>query len=198
MFDPDKKTCCVSATIRCCASVCVASFRNTEVCWHYPSLPTAKSDKKVCCHVHRLPARRSSLVTESGRSSLGQIHVCRKQLAPVLLWLLGSPKVHFVYEALPCAHKWKNSVLLGGDRSTASIFSFAVQVDRYKLANGNHVILLAEGRLVNLGCATGHPSFVMSNSFTNQVLAQIELWTNNSGYNKYKRGQVYMLPKTVS
>jgi len=67
------------------------------------------------------------------------------------------------------------------------------QVDRYKLANGNHIILLAEGRLVNLGCATGHPSFVMSNSFTNQTLAQIELWTKPS---LYKVG-VHMLPKKL-
>merc|ERR1712176_729914 len=71
------------------------------------------------------------------------------------------------------------------------------QVDRYTLPNGNHIILLAEGRLVNLGCATGHPSFVMSNSFTNQVLAQMELWTNNKDYQKYKRGLVYMLPKDL-
>ena len=68
------------------------------------------------------------------------------------------------------------------------------QVDRYTLSNGNHIILLAEGRLVNLGCAMGHPSFVMSNSFTNQVLAQIELWTKSK---EYEIG-VYMLPKTVS
>jgi len=67
------------------------------------------------------------------------------------------------------------------------------QVDRYTLPNGRHVILLAEGRLVNLGCATGHPSFVMSNSFTNQVLAQIELWTKSK---EYKIG-VYMLPKSL-
>merc|ERR1711890_2586 len=67
------------------------------------------------------------------------------------------------------------------------------QVDRYTLPTGNHVILLAEGRLVNLGCAMGHPSFVMSNSFTNQVLAQIELWTKND---KYSVG-VYMLPKKL-
>jgi adenosylhomocysteinase len=67
------------------------------------------------------------------------------------------------------------------------------QVDRYKLPSGNHVVLLAEGRLVNLGCAMGHPSFVMSNSFTNQVLAQIELWTKND---KYPIG-VYMLPKKL-
>merc|ERR1712142_621149 len=67
------------------------------------------------------------------------------------------------------------------------------QVDRYQLPSGNHVILLAEGRLVNLGCAMGHPSFVMSNSFTNQVLAQIELWTKND---KYPIG-VYMLPKKL-
>lgn len=74
--------------------------------------------------------------------------------------------------------------------------SIKAQVDRYTLPNGNHLILLAEGRLVNLGCATGHPSFVMSASFTNQTLAQIELWTNNKD-NKYKRGEVYMLPKQL-
>merc|ERR1712139_156172 len=65
------------------------------------------------------------------------------------------------------------------------------QVDRYTLSNGRHVILLAEGRLVNLGCGTGHPSFVMSASFTNQVIAQIELWNNSSKYEK----KVYVLPK---
>ena len=64
------------------------------------------------------------------------------------------------------------------------------QVDIYNV-DGNDIILLAEGRLVNLGCATGHPSFVMSNSFTNQTLAQIELWTNNAQYDK----NVYVLPK---
>lgn len=67
------------------------------------------------------------------------------------------------------------------------------QVDRYKLKNGNHIIVLAEGRLVNLGCATGHSSFVMSNSFTNQVLAQIELWTKPK---EYPVG-VHMLPKKL-
>ena len=64
------------------------------------------------------------------------------------------------------------------------------QVDKYNI-NGNDIILLAEGRLVNLGCATGHPSFVMSNSFTNQTLAQIELWKNKDAY----ENDVYMLPK---
>ncbi len=64
------------------------------------------------------------------------------------------------------------------------------QVDMYNV-NGNDIILLAEGRLVNLGCATGHPSFVMSNSFTNQTLAQIELWNNSDNY----ENDVYMLPK---
>lgn len=64
------------------------------------------------------------------------------------------------------------------------------QVDMYNV-NGKDIILLAEGRLVNLGCATGHPSFVMSNSFTNQTLAQIELWLNSEKYDN----QVYMLPK---
>lgn len=70
------------------------------------------------------------------------------------------------------------------------------QVDRYTLKNGRHVILLAEGRLVNLGCAMGHPSFVMSNSFTNQVLAQIELYTKHNTKEAYKIG-LYVLPKTL-
>ncbi len=65
------------------------------------------------------------------------------------------------------------------------------QVDQIKLPNGNRITLLAEGRLVNLGCATGHPSFVMSNSFTNQVLAQIELWRDGDKYGN----DVYVLPK---
>jgi adenosylhomocysteinase len=64
------------------------------------------------------------------------------------------------------------------------------QVDIYNV-NGNEIIILAEGRLVNLGCATGHPSFVMSNSFTNQTLAQLELWQNSANY----ENDVYMLPK---
>lgn len=64
------------------------------------------------------------------------------------------------------------------------------QVDKYSV-NGKDILLLAEGRLVNLGCAMGHPSFVMSNSFTNQTLAQLELWTNNDQYGN----DVYMLPK---
>eukprot|EP00353_Schmidingerella_taraikaensis_P005571 CAMPEP_0185577926 /NCGR_PEP_ID=MMETSP0434-20130131/11481_1 /TAXON_ID=626734 ORGANISM="Favella taraikaensis, Strain Fe Narragansett Bay" /NCGR_SAMPLE_ID=MMETSP0434 /ASSEMBLY_ACC=CAM_ASM_000379 /LENGTH=480 /DNA_ID=CAMNT_0028195623 /DNA_START=35 /DNA_END=1477 /DNA_ORIENTATION=- len=68
------------------------------------------------------------------------------------------------------------------------------QVDRYVFPDGHAVILLAEGRLLNLGCATGHPSFVMSNSFTNQTLAQIELWTERDS-GKYETGKVYVLPK---
>ncbi len=65
------------------------------------------------------------------------------------------------------------------------------QVDEVEFPDGKRILLLAEGRLVNLGCATGHPSFVMSASFTNQVLAQIELWTNPDGYER----KVYVLPK---
>ena len=67
------------------------------------------------------------------------------------------------------------------------------QVDHIIFPDGKRIILLAEGRLVNLGCATGHPSFVMSNSFTNQVLAQIELWQNKGKYEK----KVYILPKQL-
>jgi adenosylhomocysteinase len=72
----------------------------------------------------------------------------------------------------------------------ASKIEIKPQVDKYTI-NGKDIIILAEGRLVNLGCATGHPSFVMSNSFTNQTLAQIELWKNSAAYNN----DVYMLPK---
>ena len=67
------------------------------------------------------------------------------------------------------------------------------QVDKYTFPNGHEIFMLAEGRLVNLGCATGHPSFVMSNSFSNQVLAQLDLWKNKD---TYKVG-VYVLPKKL-
>ena len=67
------------------------------------------------------------------------------------------------------------------------------QVDEIEFPSGKRIILLAEGRLVNLGCGTGHPSFVMSASFTNQTLAQIELWTNGSKY----ENKVYVLPKEL-
>merc|ERR1712046_352271 len=70
------------------------------------------------------------------------------------------------------------------------------QVDKFVFESGNGVIVLAEGRLLNLGCATGHPSFVMSCSFTNQVLAQLELWKEKDT-DKYTRGKVYVLPKTL-
>lgn len=76
------------------------------------------------------------------------------------------------------------------DNHGSSKIEIKPQVDKYNV-NGKDIIILAEGRLVNLGCATGHPSFVMSNSFTNQTLAQIELWTNADAY----ENKVYMLPK---
>ncbi|KAJ1978581.1 S-adenosyl-L-homocysteine hydrolase [Dimargaris verticillata] len=78
-------------------------------------------------------------------------------------------------------------------KNAAACSSIKPGVDRYTMANGRHVILLAEGRLVNLACATGHPSFVMSNSFSNQVLAQIALWTNAAAYPL----GVHMLPKKL-
>jgi len=67
------------------------------------------------------------------------------------------------------------------------------QYDKYTFPGGNSIYMLAEGRLVNLGCATGHPSFVMSNSFTNQTLAQIDLWKNRDQY----KPEVYRLPKRL-
>ena len=70
------------------------------------------------------------------------------------------------------------------------------QVDNFVYSNGKGPIVLAEGRLLNLGCATGHPSFVMSCSFTNQVIAQLELW-NERDTGKYKLDQVYLLPKEL-
>ncbi|MFT6166052.1 MAG: adenosylhomocysteinase [Vicingaceae bacterium] len=76
------------------------------------------------------------------------------------------------------------------DNSGAEKVEIKPQVDKYRL-DGKDIILLAQGRLVNLGCATGHPSFVMSNSFTNQTLAQIELWKNSDSY----ENKVYTLPK---
>lgn len=90
---------------------------------------------------------------------------------------------HFDYEL---DVKWLN------DNSTQKV-TIKPQVDRYTLKNGRHIIVLAEGRLVNLGCAHGHPSFVMSNSFTNQVLAQIELFTKQG---QYSIG-VHILPKKL-
>ena len=77
--------------------------------------------------------------------------------------------------------------------SSLSVHEIKPQVDQIEWPDGKRITLLAKGRLVNLGCATGHPSFVMSNSFANQVLAQIELWQNNDQYEK----QVYVLPKIL-
>jgi adenosylhomocysteinase len=77
--------------------------------------------------------------------------------------------------------------------SGAKHLNIKPQVDKYTFANGNAIFLLAEGRLVNLGCATGHPSFVMSNSFSNQTLAQLDLWANKDNY----QAKVYILPKKL-
>ena len=81
--------------------------------------------------------------------------------------------------------------MAGLEDSGATRETIKPQVDQWSFPEGHAIIVLAEGRLVNLGCATGHPSFVMSNSFSNQVIAQIELWCNNKDYDR----QVYVLPK---
>jgi adenosylhomocysteinase len=78
--------------------------------------------------------------------------------------------------------------------STVKEINVKPQVDRFIFADGHAIILLARGRLVNLGCATGHPSFVMSSSFTNQVMAQLTLWQETS---KYEAGKVYVMPKKL-
>jgi adenosylhomocysteinase len=81
---------------------------------------------------------------------------------------------------------------LNADKSAKKL-NIKPQVDQYTFPNGNSIFVLAEGRLVNLGCATGHPSFVMSNSFANQTLAQIDLWKNRDTY----KVDVYTLPKKL-
>ncbi len=84
-----------------------------------------------------------------------------------------------------------NEIDVAGLGEIAERINIKPQVDEWKFSDGHSIILLSEGRLLNLGNATGHPSFVMSNSFTNQTIAQIELWTKNDEYEK----QVYVLPK---
>jgi len=88
-----------------------------------------------------------------------------------------------------------NEIDMAGLAKTPGIEKINIkpQVDEWVFPDGHAIIVLSEGRLLNLGNATGHPSFVMSNSFTNQTLAQIELWTNNDAYDK----QVYVLSKEL-
>jgi adenosylhomocysteinase len=86
-----------------------------------------------------------------------------------------------------------NEIDMAGLMKIAKCTEIKPQVDRFEFEGGNGVIMLAKGRLLNLGCATGHPSFVMSTSFTNQTLAQVELWANR-GTDKYEK-KVYVLPK---
>merc|ERR1712086_201665 len=90
-----------------------------------------------------------------------------------------------------------NEIDMDGLMKITTRMNIKPQVDKFVFADGTGVIVLAEGRLLNLGCATGHPSFVMSCSFTNQVLAQIELWNERHTEDKYKRGEVYVLPKEL-
>ena len=89
-----------------------------------------------------------------------------------------------------------NEIDMDGLMKASKRINIKPQVDKFEFPSGKGVIVLAEGRLLNLGCATGHPSFVMSCSFTNQVLAQLELW-NEKDTGKYTRGKVYVLPKTL-
>jgi len=87
-----------------------------------------------------------------------------------------------------------NEIDMDGLMKITTRMNIKPQVDKFVFADGTGVIVLAEGRLLNLGCATGHPSFVMSCSFTNQALAQLELWKEKTS-GKYARGHVYLLPK---
>merc|ERR1711881_116640 len=88
-----------------------------------------------------------------------------------------------------------NEIDMAGLMKATTRENIKPQVDRFVFPDGHGVIMLAEGRLLNLGCATGHPSFVMSCSFTNQALAQVELWKNKDT-DKYKN-DVYILPKEL-
>jgi adenosylhomocysteinase len=87
-----------------------------------------------------------------------------------------------------------NEIDMAGLMKATTRVNIKPQVDKFVFPDGHGIIVLAEGHLLNLGCATGHPSFVMSSSFTNQTLAQIELWSNR-GTSKYETGKVYILPK---
>ena len=115
------------------------------------------------------------VITTTGNKDIVRIEHMREMKDMAILGNIG----HFDNEIQVAAlrnHKWTN---------------IKDQVDMIEMPNGNRIILLSEGRLLNLGNATGHPSFVMSASFTNQVLAQIELWTKGDQYNN----DVYILPK---
>jgi adenosylhomocysteinase len=87
-----------------------------------------------------------------------------------------------------------NEIDMAGLEKMTTRQNIKPQVDKFIFPDGHGVVVLAEGRLLNLGCATGHPSFVMSASFTNQTLAQVELWANRTN-DKYESGKVYILPK---
>ncbi len=117
------------------------------------------------------------VITTTGNKDIVQSHHFEAMKDKIIVCNIG----HFDNEI---DMTWLN------DTHGASKVEIKPQVDKYTI-DGKDIIVLAEGRLVNLGCATGHPSFVMSNSFTNQTLAQIELWTNRDAYNN----EVYMLPK---
>jgi len=132
------------------------------------------------------------VVTMDRACSIGDIFVTATGCCDVIL---GRHMLEMKNDAIVCniGHfdsEIEMSWLLNASNG-AQMTEIKPQVDRWRLPSGRHIIVLAEGRLVNLGCATGHPSFVMSNSFTNQVLAQIELWTKHE---EYPVG-VYVLPK---
>ncbi|MBM3513156.1 MAG: adenosylhomocysteinase [Alphaproteobacteria bacterium] len=114
-------------------------------------------------------------VTATGNLDVITVEHMRKMKDRAIVCNIGHFDTEIQVEALK-NYKWHN---------------VKPQVDEIEFPDGKRILLLAEGRLVNLGCATGHPSFVMSASFSNQVLAQIELWTNNAKYDK----KVYVLPK---
>lgn len=113
----------------------------------------------------------------------------------VILVRLSTPSEYIECSSSLIGH-FDNEIDMDGLIKATTRLNIKPQVDKFIFPNGKGPIILAEGRLLNLGCATGHPSFVMSNSFTNQTLAQLELWKERfSG--KYERGKVYTLPKVL-
>jgi len=108
--------------------------------------------------------------------------------------ILASHMVRMKKQAIVCnIGHFDNEIDMAGLKRVLGVRKESIkpQVDKWIFPNGNYILVLAEGRLVNLGCATGHPSFVMSNSFTNQVIAQVELFQNRANYDK----RVHVLPK---
>jgi len=148
-----------------------------------------------CCASDRIESRKWFIEKE---------HIARNHLIPKQIKEHGITAEHFEHmrdDVIVCnIGHFDTEIQVSWLKANAvAAVEIKPQVDRFTMKSGRHIILLAQGRLVNLGCANGHPSFVMSNSFCNQVMAQIELWQNKDN-GKYPRGEkadVFFLPKEL-